>query len=203
MRQEIDCIEATLDIHFHHSTPHAHPPSSLNHSHQPASMHFFKLLALTALSWTAVTAKKAASSSKFDTYLGKQASSAPFELDEKGYNDLTAAPRDYSIAVLLTARDAKYACKICRDFDAEWKIIGNSWQKADRKGEHRVLFSTIDFDNGRNVFMKVSNWNVLGVFSPGILTLIFKATTPNCTRPTLLPSNSRRERKARRSTYPL
>lgn len=119
-------------------------------------MHFFKLLALTALSLTTVSAKKAAPSSTFDTYFGKQASSAPFELDEKAYNDLTAAPRDYTLAVLLTARDAKYACQVCRGFDLEWKIIGNSWQKADRKGEHRVLFSTIDFDNGRNVFMKVS-----------------------------------------------
>lgn len=121
-------------------------------------MHFLKLLALTALSLsTAVTAaNKGASSSKFDTYLGKQASSAPFELDETAYNELTVAPRDYSVAVLLTARDAKYACKVCRDFDLEWKIIGNSWQRADRKGQHRVLFSTIDFDNGRNVFMKVS-----------------------------------------------
>ncbi|KEF52492.1 uncharacterized protein A1O9_11334 [Exophiala aquamarina CBS 119918] len=118
-------------------------------------MHFFKLLALTALSWTAVSAKKAASSSTFDTYLGKQASSAPFELDEKAYNDLTAAPRDYALAVLLTARDAKYACQVCRAFDPEWKIIGNSWQKADKKGAHRVLFGTIDFDNGRNVFMKL------------------------------------------------
>lgn len=122
-------------------------------------MQILKLLALTALALsTAVTAAKkgaSASSSKFDTCLGKQASSAPFELDEKAYNDLTVAPRDYSLAVLLTARDAKYACKICRDFDLEWKIIGNSWQKADRKGQHRVLLSTIDFDHGRNVFMKV------------------------------------------------
>lgn len=119
-------------------------------------MRFLKLLALTALSWTAVTAKKAtANTDRFDTYFAKQASSAPFELDEKGYNELTAAPRDYSLAVLLTARDARYACGLCKEFDPEWSILGRSWQKGDRNGEHRLLLSTVDFDNGRNVFMKV------------------------------------------------
>ncbi|KIW29616.1 uncharacterized protein PV07_05419 [Cladophialophora immunda] len=119
-------------------------------------MRLFRLLALTALSLTAaVSAKKAATTSKFDTYFAKQASSGPFELDEKSYNELTASPRDYSLAVLLTARDAKYACGICRDFDPEWSILGRSWQKGDRNGDKRVLLSTLDFDQGRNVFMKL------------------------------------------------
>ena len=118
-------------------------------------MHFLKFLALTALSLTAVSAKKAPSTSKFDSYLAKQASSVPVELDERGYTDLTAAPRDYSVAVLLTARDGKYACGICRDFDKDWKILGSSWHRADKNGQHRVLFGTIDFDQGRNIFMKV------------------------------------------------
>ncbi len=118
-------------------------------------MHFLKFLTLAALSITSVSAKKA-SSTKFDTYFAKQASSAPFEIDEKGYNELTTAPRDYSLAVLLTARDARYACGLCKEFDPEWKLLGRSWQKGDKNGEHRVLLSTVDFDNGRNVFMRVS-----------------------------------------------
>lgn len=118
-------------------------------------MQLLRFLALAALSLTAVSAKKA-STSKFDTYFAKQASSAPFELDEKGYNELTTAPRDYSLAVLLTALDAKYACGICREFDPEWKILGRSWQKGDRNGEHRLLLSTLDFDHGRDVFIRAS-----------------------------------------------
>merc|ERR1711939_910919 len=55
------------------------------------TMHFLKFLTLAALSITSVSAKKA-SSTKFDTYFAKQASSAPFEIDEKGYNELTTAP---------------------------------------------------------------------------------------------------------------
>jgi oligosaccharyltransferase complex subunit gamma len=116
-------------------------------------MRLLRFLALTALSLTAaVSAKKAASTSKFDTY---HALSAPVELDEKGYQELTASPRDYSLAVLLTARDQKYACGICKDFDAEWNILGRSWQKGDRNGDKRVLFATLDFDQGKNVFVKV------------------------------------------------
>ncbi|KIW14919.1 hypothetical protein PV08_07704 [Exophiala spinifera] len=117
-------------------------------------MHLFKYLALTALSIATVSAKKA-SPTKFDTYFSKQASSAPFEIDEKGYNDLTTAPRDYHLAVLLTARDARYACGLCKEFDPEWNILGRSWQKGDKHGDHRLLLSTVDFDNGRNVFMKL------------------------------------------------
>ncbi len=121
-------------------------------------MHFLRLLAFTALSLSAaVSAKKVATTSKFDTYFAAQASSSPFELDETSYNELTAAPRDYSLAVLLTARHPRYVCKICRDFDPEWSIVGRSWQKGDRNGKHRVLLSSLDFDQGRNIFMKVGH----------------------------------------------
>ena len=120
-------------------------------------MRLLRLLVLTALSLTtAVSAKKAATNSKFDTYY---AQSAPLDIDEKSYNELTASPRDYHLSVLLTARDAKYACGICKDFDPEWSVLGRSWQKGDRNGNKRVLLTTLDFDQGRNVFMKVSHYS--------------------------------------------
>jgi OST3 / OST6 family, transporter family len=117
-------------------------------------MRVSSFLALLALPVVSVAAKKSPPLT-FDTYLAKQSSSAPIEIDEQGYNDLTSSSRDYSVAVLLTARHAKYACQICRDFDPEWSIIGRSWQKGDRKGANRVLLTTVDFDQGRNVFLKV------------------------------------------------
>jgi oligosaccharyltransferase complex subunit gamma len=116
-------------------------------------MRLLKLLGVAALSVTALAAKKP-SGSLFDKYHPKQ-TSKPVEIDEQAYNDLTATPRDYSLAVLLTARPAKYACQLCRDFDPEWDIIARSWSKGDRKGENRLLLSTLDFDQGRNIFMKV------------------------------------------------
>ena len=118
-------------------------------------MRISNFLTLLALPLASLAAKKTPAST-YDTYLAKQSSSAPVEIDEQGYNDLTTGQRDYSVAVLLTARHAKYACQICRDFDADWSIIGRSWQKGDRKGESRVLLTTVDFDTARNVFMKVT-----------------------------------------------
>ncbi|KIW59467.1 hypothetical protein PV05_03914 [Exophiala xenobiotica] len=143
-------------------------------------MHFLKFLTLAALSITSVSAKKA-SSTKFDTYFAKQASSAPFEIDEKGYNELTTAPRDYSLAVLLTARDARYACGLCKEFDPEWKLLGRSWQKGDKNGEHRVLLSTVDFDNGRNVFMRLQ-------LQTAPVLLLFPPTVGEHAKPDAQPS---------------
>jgi len=131
-------------------------------------MRLLRILALTALSLTAtVSAKKAATTSKFDTY---RTNSSPFEVDEQAYAELTSSPRDYSLAVLLTARDAKYACGICKEFDPEWKLLGRNWQKQDRNGDKRVLLSTLDFDQGRNVFMKLQLQTapVLLVFPPTV-----------------------------------
>jgi oligosaccharyltransferase complex subunit gamma len=123
-----------------------------------ATMRVLNLVALLALPLLSLAAKKP-STSTFDTYFAKQSSSSPIEVDEKGYNELTTASRDYSVAVLLTALPAKYACQICRDFDSEWSIIGRSWQKGDRKGDKRVILATVDFDKGKEVFMKVSDPN--------------------------------------------
>lgn len=113
----------------------------------PTKMRVFQLLAAAFVSISAVSARKA--NSAFDVYVKKP---APVVLNEQQYEEITSAPRDYYAAVILTALDAKYACGICREFQPEWDIIGKSWHK---KGDHRVLFGTLDFDQGRNVFMKV------------------------------------------------
>lgn len=114
-------------------------------------MRLLQILTAFSLSLSAVTAKKAGNA--FDIY---QKKTQPISLTESAYEDLTAAPRDYHTAVILTALEAKYACGICRDFAGEWDIIGKSWQKGDKKGKTRVLFGTLDFDQGRNVFIKVT-----------------------------------------------
>jgi len=113
------------------------------------TMRPLQLLVATLCSVLVVSARKAPTTSAFDVYVKK---SAPFTLDEQQYDELTSTPRDYYSAILLTALDAKYACGICREFQPEWDILGKSWHK---KKDHRVLFGTLDFDQGRNVFMKV------------------------------------------------
>lgn len=101
----------------------------------------------------AIAAK--ASSGTFQTYHSRSLKSTPLEIDDITYENLTSAPRDYSIAVLLTATEAKYGCKLCREFAPEWELVAKSWNKGDKKGESRLLFSTLDFSNGKNTFQKV------------------------------------------------
>lgn len=135
-----------------------------------STMRFLNILALALVPLTALAAKKPASSSAFDTYRTRP---FPVELDEHSYETVTSIPRDYYSAVLLTARPAKYACVLCREFDPEWKILANSWQKGDKQGDSRLLFTTLDFDNGRNVFMK------LQLQTAPILFLFPPTTGPN------------------------
>lgn len=118
-------------------------------------MRVLDLFTAAILSTTALAAKK--SSAAFDVFSKKQ---TPITLSEQTYAELTGAPRDYHAAVVLTALDAKYACGICREFQPEWDMLAKSWQKGDKKKTSRLLFGTLDFDQGKNVFMSVSQSHV-------------------------------------------
>lgn len=101
----------------------------------------------------ALAASKA-NGAAYDKYRS-QSSSAPLDLDDASYTDLTSEPRDYSVAVLLTAQEAKYGCQLCRDFQPEWNLIAKSWNKGDKHGRSRLLFGTLDFGRGKAIFQKV------------------------------------------------
>lgn len=117
-------------------------------------MKLFKLLLVSLFSVTALAAKKSPKST-FETYHARAVSFTPVEIDDQAYEQLTSASRDYSVAVLLTALDAKFGCQLCKIFQPEWDIVAKSWHKGDKKGQERALFTTLDFSNGRATFMKV------------------------------------------------
>jgi len=79
----------------------------------------------------------------------------PVRLDDNSYQKLTAAPRDYAVAVLLTALEPRFGCTACRDFQPEWNIVGKSWQKGDKVGASKMLFGTLDFMDGKGTFQSV------------------------------------------------
>lgn len=115
-------------------------------------------LVLGGLSLTAAAAKsKKSSEERFQLYHGKALSSSPIKLGESSFRELTATPRDYAVAVLLTAMDSRYGCQLCREFQPEWELLARSWTAGDRKGESRLVFGTLDFSDGRDVFMSVSS----------------------------------------------
>lgn len=116
-------------------------------------MRWIQLLAASLLPFTALAAKKQ-SSDRFGDFHAKSLS-GPLKLDDPTYAKLTRAPRDYGVAVLLTALESRFGCQLCRDFQPEWDLLGKSWAKGDKKGESRLLFGTLDFVDGKNTFQSV------------------------------------------------
>ncbi|KAI0096077.1 OST3/OST6 family protein [Nemania sp. FL0031] len=127
------------------------------------------LLSIVALPLGSFAAKSS-SADRFQTFHTQAVSSSPLKLADASYKKLTSAPRDYAVAVLLTALDAKYGCQLCGMFQPEWDILGNSWIKGDKNGESRLILSTLDFSDGRETFMS------LGLQTAPVL-LLFQPTT--------------------------
>lgn len=101
-------------------------------------------------------AAKPRTDNKFEQYHTKFISgSSPLKLDDTSYEKLTAAPRNYGVAVLLTALEARFGCQLCRDFQPEWDVLGNSWIRGDKKGQARLIVGTLDFADGKGTFQKV------------------------------------------------
>lgn len=126
-------------------------------------------LSASLLAGGALAAKKS-SEERFNKYQAKSLTSTPVKLQEGSYKELTSSPRDYSVAVLLTALEARFGCELCREFHPEWDLLAHSWIKGDKAGDSRHLFGTLDFSDGRNVFLE------LGLQTAPVL-LLFQPTT--------------------------
>lgn len=118
-------------------------------------MRWLPLLLSLALPFGSFAAKKPASADKFNDFHSKSLASAPLKLADSSYRKLTASPRDYSIAVLLTAMDPRFGCRLCQEFQPEWDILAKSWVKGDKNGDSRLILGTLDFSDGRDTFMSV------------------------------------------------
>jgi oligosaccharyltransferase complex subunit gamma len=116
-------------------------------------MKLSSILASLLLPLATFAAKKASS----DRFAEVYSKSLPVKLDDNSYQSLTAAPRDYAVAILLTALESRFGCKACSDFQPEWEVLARSWQRGDRSGEGRMLFGTLDFMDGKGTFQSVSH----------------------------------------------
>lgn len=117
-------------------------------------MRWLQLLAATLLPFTAIAAKKS-TGDRFTDFRAKAGSSGVLKLEDDSYTKLTRAPRDYSVAILLTALETRFGCQLCRDFQPEWDLLAKSWTKGDREAKSRLLFGTLDFVDGKNTFQSV------------------------------------------------
>lgn len=113
-----------------------------------------RLLSLltTALLPVAILAAKKSPEERFNAALAK---GQPQKLTDISFDSITKAPRDYSVAVLLTALDSRFACQLCNDFQPEWELLAKSWSKGDKNKESRLLFGTLDFGDGKATFQSV------------------------------------------------
>jgi oligosaccharyltransferase complex subunit gamma len=118
-------------------------------------MRWLQLLTASLLPFTALAAKKASGDRFTDLRAKSVSSGAPLKLDDASYGQLIKAPRDYSVAVLLTALEQRFGCELCRNFQPEWDLLGKSWTKGDKKAEGRLIFGTLDFVDGKNTFQAV------------------------------------------------
>lgn len=120
-------------------------------------MRWLPLLLSFALPLGSFAAKNPSTVDRFSEFHTKAQASSPLKLADASYKKLTSAPRDYSVAVLLTALDARFGCQLCTEFQPEWDVLARSWTKGDKNGESRLIFGTLDFSNGRDTFISVSN----------------------------------------------
>lgn len=118
-------------------------------------MKALKALSFALLPIISIAAKNA-SPATYDKYHEKFLSAPPLKLDDTSYDILTTAPRDYGVAVLLTALESRFGCVLCREFQPEWDVLSSSWARGDKKGTTRMLFGTLDFVDGKGTFQKVS-----------------------------------------------
>jgi oligosaccharyltransferase complex subunit gamma len=117
-------------------------------------MRLFNTFVVALLPLAAFAAKKSPVD-RFQEFHSKAQSSTPLKLVDSTYDQLTTTPRDYSVAVLLTALEARFGCGLCQDFQPEWEILAKSWTKGDKSGESRLVYGTLDFADGKNTFQSV------------------------------------------------
>ncbi|PTB67212.1 hypothetical protein BBK36DRAFT_1135304 [Trichoderma citrinoviride] len=135
-------------------------------------MRFLSSIAPLLLLFGGSFAKKAPADSYEDFYRLAQRST-PLKLNDATYTSLTAAPRNHSVAVLLTALEARFGCQLCQEFQPEWDLLGRSWLRGDKTGESRLLFGTLDFADGREIFIS------LGLQTAPVLLLFHPTVGPH------------------------
>ncbi|KAF2012304.1 hypothetical protein BU24DRAFT_426168 [Aaosphaeria arxii CBS 175.79] len=117
-------------------------------------MRWLQILTASLLPFTALAAKKP-SGDRFNDFRAKSLSTGTVKLDDVSYSKFTKAPRDYAVAVLLTAMDTRFGCVLCREFQPEWDLLGKSWVKGDKNADTRLLFGTLDFIDGKSTFQSL------------------------------------------------
>lgn len=126
-----------------------------------------------------------AASAKYDKYRSlAQRHGGLVSLDANGYDELTAAPRDYSVTVVLTALGDAVKCGPCkcvhlfaafhrppacalasltsrppqrlvRLLQPEYAQLAKQWSSAKKGEDEEHIFAYLDFEKGPEIFQRV------------------------------------------------
>ncbi|KAG6001138.1 hypothetical protein E4U21_004672 [Claviceps maximensis] len=136
-------------------------------------MHFLATLASACALVASAIATEASSDDRFVKFTRLSRANNPMQLNDASYKTLTTSPRDYAVAVVLTAQESRFGCTMCREFKPSWELISSSWTKGDRKQESRLLFGVLDFSEGKDTFL------ALGLQTAPVLLLYPPTTGPH------------------------
>ena len=75
------------------------------------------------------------------------------------YDLIVAPPRNYSVAVLLTAVNSGVNCVPCQKFQPIYENLAKGWSKAANNKDEldSLIFSAIEFKDGKEIFQRVSS----------------------------------------------
>jgi oligosaccharyltransferase complex subunit gamma len=133
-------------------------------------MKLLNALTLGLLPLSVLAAKKASTADRFDQLHAQQRASGALKLDEASYIDVVRAPRNHSAAILLTAKESRFGCSLCKEFQPEWELLAKSWVNGDKAGDSRVVFGTLDFADGKAAFqqLQLQTVPVLVLYGPTV-----------------------------------
>lgn len=123
-------------------------------------MSVASLLTLLCISlWNVDTcmAKRSAQQARFFADAQRSSNGIVELKSSKEFEEAIASPRDFSLALLLTAVDsAPINCVPCKAFQPNFEGVARGFKKVKASDLHdRHLFAYVEFKNGREIFQKV------------------------------------------------
>ncbi|KAH9449546.1 hypothetical protein KEM48_006682 [Puccinia striiformis f. sp. tritici PST-130] len=76
-------------------------------------------------------------------------------LNDKLYDEIFSAPRNFSLTLVLTALGSQFQCQPCQTFDTEYQLLARQWIKQPQHIRNSHFFAMLDFKEGKNTFAKL------------------------------------------------
>ncbi|KAG0665159.1 oligosaccharyl transferase subunit ost3/OST6 [Rhodotorula mucilaginosa] len=120
------------------------------------AVHHPHIMLISAWLLSALPTLALAASAKYDKYRSiAQRNGGLVSLDAAGYDELTAAPRDYSVSVVLTALGEAVKCGPCKILQPEYAQIAKQWSSAKKNDDEEHIFAYLDFEKGPEIFQRL------------------------------------------------